>query len=158
MDKPSVYIETSIVSYLAADPSRHPVTLRNQQLTLAWWNTRREGYELYTSALTRDEAGQGDLRIARKRLALLDSIALLPREAESRQLSAALFGYIPLPEKAKADATHIATAAVHELAYVLTWNCKHIANPRLRTRIERVCSAYGFAAPRLVTPEFLMGE
>lgn len=158
MDKPSVYIETSIVSYLAADPSRHPVTLRNQQLTHAWWNTRRDRYALYTSTLTRDEAGAGDPLQAQKRLALLDMVTLLPAEPDARTLAATLITRVPLPHAARADAVHIATAAVHGVAYLLTWNCKHIANPHLRTRIGRVCAAKGHASPGLVTPESLNGE
>jgi hypothetical protein len=157
MDKPSVYIETSIVSYLAADPSRHPVTLRNQQLTHAWWNTQRERYALYTSNLTRDEAGQGDPKMAQRRLALLNAALLLPRQAESRDLANALYDFIPLPPRAGADAVHIATAAVHGVAYLLTWNCKHIANPRLYPRMSKLCSAAGFQVPLLVTPAELMG-
>src|SRR5688500_14839736 len=121
MDKPSVYIETSIVSYLAARPSRDPVTLRNQQLTHAWWNTRREEYALYTSELAKSEAARGDPRVAFQRLAFLDAAMLLPREAATRQLAKVLFARIPLPEQARADAEHIASAVIHGMAYLLTW-------------------------------------
>lgn len=156
MDKPSVYIETSIVSYLAADPSRHPVTLRNQQLTHAWWAAHRERYALYTSDLTRDEAARGDSRIAAKRISLLDGIVIHPIDEETRAFAAALFDRIPLPPKARSDSLHIAVAAVHGVAYLLTWNCKHIANPRLYRRIQRICAAFGHTAPILVTPAELM--
>ncbi|HEX6037581.1 hypothetical protein [Longimicrobium sp.] len=157
MDTPSVYIETSIVSYLAADPSRHPVTLRNQQLTHAWWATR-ERYTLYTSNAVVGEARDGDSRMAAARLALLDPITILAENAEVQALASALRHGIPLPARAHADAAHVAIAAVYGLAYLLTWNCKHIANPKLIPRIARICSAWGRNAPVLCTPAQLLED
>jgi predicted nucleic acid-binding protein len=153
MDKPSVYIETSIVSYLAADPSRHSVTLRNQQLTHAWWNTRRDEYELFTSELVVSEAADGNPRLAQRRLALLAPIQLLDVEVmEAEQFANELRIRVPMPPQAYADAMHIAAAALRGMAHVLTWNCKHIANPRLQPRIRRVCEALGYNMPVLCTP------
>ena len=159
MERPTVYIETSIVSYLAAHPSRDPATARNQRLTHAWWTTRRHDYALYTSKFVADEAAEGDRVMAQQRLALLSGIPLLASQGtRAEQFAEALVRGVPLPPRAHADAMHIALASAREMAYLLTWNCKHIANPRLLTRIEQVCSAFGFATPRLVTPESLMGE
>lgn len=153
MDKPSVYIETSVVSYLAADASRHPVTLRNQHLTHAWWNTRRDAYALHTSEFVVDEAGEGDPRLARRRLACLRSIWLLDLEvAKAEQLANELRLTVPMPPHAYADAMHIAAAAVCGMAYRLTWDRKHIANPRLHPRIGRICESAGYGFPVLCTP------
>ena len=157
MDKPSVYIETSIVSYLAADPSRHPVTLRNQQLTHAWWTTQRERYALWTSGLTLVEAAQGDERLSARRLELLDPIPVVAAPAAAPALAKALRSRIPLPERAKADALHIALAASNGLAYLLTWDGKHIANPRFRLKIEAICAAWRYDPPVFCTPAELMG-
>src|SRR5688500_194435 len=131
MDKPSVYIETSIVSYLAARPSRDPVTARNQRLTHAWWNTRRHDYALFTSRTVVDEAGRGDPAMAKRRLTLLATMPVMKLEDPEFQLAQTLQQLVPLPPRAKDDALHIAAAAVRGMAYLLTWNCKHIANPRL---------------------------
>lgn len=158
MDKPGVYIETSIVSYLAADLSRHPVTRRNQQLTHAWWATRRERYAPYTSNAVIQEAVEGDRRMAAKRMALLAGIPILAENAEVQALAAALRRGIPLPARAHADAAHMAIAAVYGVAYLLTWNFKHIANPQLIPRIARICLAYGREAPVLCTPAQIMEE
>jgi hypothetical protein len=158
MDRPALYIETSIVSYLASDLSRHPVSLRNQQLTHAWWNTRRHKYELFTSADVIDEAARGDVLSAKRRLALLAPVPLLESTLVSRLLADELLRKIPLPEHAKPDASHIAIAAVQQMAYLLTWDTKHIANPRLGHRIERICTSWGFATPILCTPATLQGE
>ena len=151
MDKPSVYIETSIVSYLAADPSRHPVTLRNQQLTHAWWNTRRQAYALCTSEFVVAEAMLGNPAMAERRLALLDHITLLASREAVLEFALALRQGIPLPRKARQDAVHIAIAAVNEVDYLLTWDRKHIANPRLLDRMARICAAWGYTLPRLCT-------
>jgi len=157
MDKPSVYIETSIVSYLAADPSRHPVTLRNQQLTHAWWNTRREEYALYTSKFVVEEAADGNPAMARARLSLLQGIDLLDVDDEITELAAVVMKEVGLPPRASTDALHVATTTVRGMAYLLTWNCRHIANPALKSRLERSCRRRGYDLPTLCTPTNLMG-
>jgi hypothetical protein len=156
MDKPSVYIETSIVSYLAADPSRHPVTRRNQQLTHAWWNTQTERYTLFTSRFVISEAALGDVTMAKRRLALLAPISLLVSREPVLEFALALQRGIPLPEKAKEDALHIAVAAADNVDYLLTWDCTHIANPRLLHRMERISAAWGYVLPQLCTPADLL--
>lgn len=158
MDKPGVYSETSIVSYLAADPSRHPVTLRNQQLTHAWWNTRRERYALYTSVLTLKEAARGNAVIAHRRLELLSSLPIVGTQSNVTQLAKALKAGLSLPEQATADAEHIALAATGRLGYLLTWDRKHIANPRLLRKVESILALWGYATPVFCTPGELMGD
>jgi predicted nucleic acid-binding protein len=158
MDKPTLYIETSIVSYLAADPSRHPVTLRNQQLTHRWWNTRRHDYALFTSETVIDEAAEGDPLVAPLRLALVAGVELLPRREEVVLLSDDISRILKLPPRAITDAVHIAFAAVYGLTYLLTWDRKHIANPALQPRLERACRLRGFDLPVLCTPKILLGE
>jgi hypothetical protein len=157
MDKPLLYIETSIVSYLAARPSRDPITLRNQQLTHEWWNTRRERYELFTSKLAISEASEGDPSVARKRLALLHRIPLLAWDDEVERLGEALCSQVPLPPQAQADALHIAISAMRGMHFVVTWNCKHIANPRLWKRMDWVCADWSVTLPVLCTPRELIG-
>jgi hypothetical protein len=158
MDKPTVYIETSIVSYLAARPSRDPITARNQRLTHEWWNTHRHRYALYTSKLVIDEAANGDPQMARLRAALLAPLPLLyPHDAVTR-LAEDLRRRIPMPPRAETDASHLALGTCYGLAYLLTWDCKHIANPRLKNRIEQICRECGYRAPKLLTPAQMLGE
>ena len=158
MDRPGVYIETSIVSYLAADPSRHPVTLRNQQMTYAWWTVHRHRYALYTSAAVIEEASTGDPRMVVLRRTLLAPLPMLLENEETRDLARALRKAIPLPPRADTDAAHVAIAAVYGMSYLLTWDCKHIANPRLIPRMARICEAWGREAPVPCTPAQLVGE
>lgn len=156
MDKPSVYIETSIVSYLAADASRHPVTLRNQQLTHVWWATARERYALYTSEFVVEEAGRGNAGMAAQRLALLSNIERLASREAVWGFATALAQGVPLPAKAREDALHIAAAAVNRLDVLVTWDLTHIANPRLVQRMERISAAWGYVLPHLCTPPDLL--
>jgi predicted nucleic acid-binding protein len=153
----TVYVETTIPSYLTAWPSRDLVRAAHQQITREWW-ARREEFDLYSSRLVVQECQAGDVQAAGERLAVLAGIPLLEQNVEVENLAAALIRGVPLPQKATADALHIATAAVHGMQYLLTWNCTHIANVALRLRIEAVCRAAGFEPPLTCTPEELSPE
>src|SRR4051794_35622462 len=154
MHRPRVYLETTIPSYLTAWPSRDLVRAAHQQITREWWSKRDE-FELYSSRLVIQECQAGDPQAAADRLAALAGVPLLEPTAEAADLAEALAEGVPLPERAAADALHIAIATVHGMNYLLTWNCTHIANVTLRPRIESVCRAAGFEPPLICTPEEL---
>ncbi|MFO0891975.1 MAG: type II toxin-antitoxin system VapC family toxin [Isosphaeraceae bacterium] len=154
MPRPRVYVETTVPSYLTAWPSRDLVRAAHQQLTREWWANRGE-FELYSSRLVVQECQAGDPRAAADRLAALADVLLLEQTDEVAAVAEALVRGVPLPERATADALHIAIATVHGMDYLLTWNCTHIANVTLRPRIESVCRALGFEAPLICTPEEL---
>src|SRR5437762_1091069 len=125
--KPTVYVETTIPSYLTARPSRDLVRAAHQQITREWW-TRRQGFDLYLSRLVVQECQAGDAQAAADRLIALAGIPLSDQGADMGESADTLMRGVPLPEKAAADALHIATAAGHGMQYLLTWNCTHIAN------------------------------
>lgn len=154
---PSVYIETSIVSYLVARPSRDPIMADRQRQTRDWWENRRGDFELSTSEITLREAALGEPAMARERIRSLHGVSVLLIRPEVAKMAKTLLGPGPLPRSAEADAYHISYAAVYNLSYLLTWNFKHIANPRMYPRIERVCRNYGFEPPTLCTPTELLG-
>jgi predicted nucleic acid-binding protein len=154
--KSRVYLETTIPSYLTAWPSRDLVRAAHQQITREWWQRRKE-YELFVSQLVIRECQAGDREAAEARLEALEGLALLAQVEEAESLARALLDRVPLPDRATADALHIATAAVHGMDYLLTWNCTHIANAALRGRIEAVCREAGFEPPAICTPEELPG-
>jgi hypothetical protein len=104
-----------------------------------------------------DKASAGDAEAARERLAVPQGLPLLDLTEEVAELAVALTFALGLPEKAAADAAHIATAAGHEMHFLLTWNCTHIANAERFVAIEAVCQERGFACPVICTPEELMG-
>jgi predicted nucleic acid-binding protein len=154
--KPRVYVETTIPSYLTAWLSRDLIRAAHQQITQEWWR-KRDDYELYSSRLVVQECREGDPKAAADRLAALAGIPLLKETNEVSLLAEALLRDVPLPQKAASDAVHIATAAVHRMSYLVTWNCTHIANATLRARIESVCRNAGFEPPLICTPEELIG-
>jgi hypothetical protein len=153
-----VYVETSILSYLASRPSRDLVVAARQQLTHTWWRKRRPAFDLYVSQLVLDEVQAGDPEVARRRVALVIDVPVLEITPEVAQLAAALIERVPLPPRAGADAAHIAIAACHGMDFLLTWNSTHIANAELRPRVEDVCRMRRYPAPVLCTPDELMGE
>ena len=152
-----VYVETTIPSYLTAWPSRDLVRAAHQQITQEWW-ARRGSYELYSSRLVVVECQAGDPQAAADRMAAMAGIPLLEQTPEVASLAEALLRDVPLPPKAASDALHIATAAVHGMEYLLTWNCTHIANVTFRPQIEAVCRAAGYEPPLICTPEELSVE
>ena len=155
--QPSVYIETSLVSYLTARPSRDLLVAAHQQLTVAWWDEQRTRYELFTSQVVLAEARAGDPDAAQRRLAVLERLPLLDVADTAIALAARLVTEQALPAQAAQDALHLAIACVHGMEYLLTWNCTHLANARLRSRIEQVCRDAGYVPPIICTPEELEG-
>lgn len=154
----TVYLETSIISYLAARPSRDLITAARQQVTHTWWRERRPEFDLYVSQVILDEAAAGDPEAAMRRAELLAGLPLLDITPGVAELAAALIERVPLPPRAGADAAHIAIATYHGMDFLRTWNSAHIANAELRPRIEEVCRESGFRPPVLCTPDELMGE
>jgi predicted nucleic acid-binding protein len=154
--KPRIYLETTIPSYLTAWPSRDLVRAAHQQITREWWE-RRHAYEIFISQLVVRESQAGDPQAAAARLEALAGLTLLEQSEEVEALARELIRRVPLPDRATADALHIATAAAHGMDYLLTWNCTHIANASLRGRIEAVCRDAGFEPPAICTPEELPG-
>lgn len=150
----TVYVETTIVSYLTARPSRDVVLAAHQRLTRDWWKGRR-AYELRVSQLVLDEAAAGDQVLRARRLRALRGIPVLSLTDAATRLAKALVRQGALPKKATVDAFHIGIAAAQEVRYLLTWNCKHLANAAMRGTIEAVCRSEGLTPPIICTPEEL---
>ena len=155
--KPKVYIETTIISYLASKPSRDLITAAHQQITHDWWETRLADFEVYISQFVLDEAGAGDADAAARRLALLDTFPLLDATPEAFELARALVERGAIPPRKAADAAHIAVATVHHMQFLLTWNCMHLANAEILAQVQAICTGLGYAAPIVCTPEELLG-
>lgn len=151
-----VYIETTFVSYLTARPSRDVVVAGHQQTTHEWWDTQRHGYELCASQLVLQEAAAGEPQAAQERLEVLKPMTFLETTAEALALAKELIRAGALPTKAANDALHIAVAAVNGVPFLLTWNCRHLANAPMRPVIESACAGKGVKAPIICTPEELL--
>lgn len=155
MDKAAIYIETSLISYLVARPSRDIIVAAHQQLTITWWENQRQQYDLFISQIVLDEARAGDQQAAEKRLATLENLPLLEINEAVINLAENLVQSHAVPIKAAQDALHIAVAYINGMDYLLTWNCKHIANAKMRGKIERVCREAGYLPVIICTPEEL---
>jgi hypothetical protein len=153
--KPKVYIETTIVSYLTAWRSRDVVRLAQQEITRSWWDKERRRFDLVTSQFVLDEAAAGDPEAARLRLQALDGIPLIDI-SKSGPLAELLITSAALPQTARLDAYHLATAAVNGIDYLCTWNCRHLANAMHRRKIEAACRQMNAEPPILGTPEELI--
>jgi predicted nucleic acid-binding protein len=156
--KKSVYLETTISSYLASRPSRDLILAAHQAITREWWERRREDFDLYVSQYVVDEAGDGDSEAAARRLRALEGIPVLETTAAVVSLGEALVRARVVARRAAIDALHLAVASVHGMDILLTWNCKHLANAERVPEILRVIRAHGHEPPIICTPEELMGE
>jgi predicted nucleic acid-binding protein len=153
----TAYIETTIVSYLVARPSRDLITMAHQEITQEWWETRFADFDLFYSQLVWDEASGGDRGEVTKRREVLTRLRQLPAREEVDDLAEALLKVGFLPRNAASDAMHIAFAAVYGIDYLLTWNCRHINNIETIWQVEEACSKKGHKCPRICTPEQLPG-
>ena len=155
--KPTVYIETTIPSFLKARTAKDIVLAGKQEVTKQWWSQRRRQYELFVSQLVYDEAGRGDSGAAQERLNALVDIPFLALDDEALELSDAIVRGGVIPAKAHTDAGHIALASRHGMDFLLTWNCRHIANAEILDTIDDVVAAYGYKLPIICTPDELFG-
>ncbi len=152
-----VYLETTIPSYLTARPSRDIVRAAEQEVTRAWWASR-DRFDLYVSELVTKEVAAGDPAAAVQRIQALVGIPLLDLTPKAQMLAMELVKKAALPAQAAIDALHISIAAVHGIDYLLTWNCKHIANATMRSKIELVCRTLHIEPPIICTPMELLEE
>lgn len=152
-----MYVETTIVSYLAARPSHDIIVRAHQEVTRRWWR-QRGTFELFASPLVVEEAGRSDSMGRSRRRRLLRNLPLLEITDDTRAVARRLLEGGPLPDRAEVDALHIGVAAVHGMEYLVTWNCRHIANARMRPQIEEVIRRSGYEPPILCTPEELLEE
>lgn len=154
-----VYLETSFVSYLTAPPreGRDPVSAAHQQITIEWWSRRRADFDLVVSQVVLDEAQLGNPVYAKNRMDAIASLPFLVVTDQAMALAHDLVSRGFLPQRAFPDALHIAIATVHQVDYLLTWNCKHIANVEVLPRIANLCEKAGLLLPIICTPEELLG-
>lgn len=154
--KPKVYLESSVIGYLTARPSRDLLVAANQQATREWWEERREHFELFISPLVEQEVSAGDAQAAVRRLAALEECLVLDITPQAVELAEDFLKRGVIPRQAAEDALHIAVAAVNGMDYLLTWNFKHIANAVLRVNVELVCRLNGYEPPVICSPLELM--
>lgn len=154
----TVYIETTILGYLTARSTKNLILAANMEITRDWWETCRGDFILYVSQAVLNEVAQGDILIAAQRLEIIQDFPLLELNQDVRDLAAQFLTRSNLPPRANVDAIHIAAATVHGLDYLLTWNCKHIANAQIQRKLANVSLDCGYQLPIICTPYELLGN
>jgi hypothetical protein len=154
----SVYIETSIISYATSRLSPKPHILVRQQDARRWWALNADRFDLHASQAVVAEASQGDAAAAKERLQLLAKVQLIPVTDQVRELAVELVSRALLPANASVDALHVAAAAIGSVDYLLTLNCRHIANAFMLPRIYAALDELGVSQPLICTPEEFLGE
>ncbi len=156
IEKSSLYLESTIPSYLAARPSRDLIVAAHQQITHDWWYQARERFDMYISEAVLEEISAGDPDAVTRRRSFVDGLSILASTDDVADLAVEYESRLGLASVAPLDAVHLAYAAVYEMAYLLTWNCKHLANGVVIQRLQTVNLSLGRLTPVIVTPEELL--
>ena len=158
VEKPKVYIETTVVSYLVARPSNDVTVFDRQRSTRQLWEEHSDAFEFVTSDIVLGEAKRGDPRESQRRIILLDDLRTLPLSPEAAALAHKLIDEGSVLPQFLPDAQHIAIAVVYNIEYLVSWNYKHIVNETKRQHIIDVCRTAGYQPTTLCTPAALIEE
>ena len=153
---PTLYLESTRPSYLTARPGRGLVADAHRQITHEWWERRRSDFDMYVSEAVVSEIGAGDADFSSERLALVAHLPILTLTDEVEVLANEYQGKLGLPDRARLDAVHLACAVAYELDYLVTWNCKHLANGSIIRRLVTFNRTLDRKTPIIVTPEELL--
>ncbi len=150
-----VYIETTIPSfYYETRVSVDMVARRNW--TRQWWKIHHTRFELVTSLAVIEELQQGNHPNKALTLHLIRELPLVPVVPEIERIVDTYVARNVIPVNPKGDALHLALAAYHSCHFLLTWNCRHLANANKFEHIRKVTEKLGLMAPTLTTPVELM--
>ncbi|MGK5083955.1 type II toxin-antitoxin system VapC family toxin [Bdellovibrionota bacterium FG-1] len=154
--KSSVYIESSVVSYFANELSSNLKIAAEQRITHEWWKKVLPKVNAYVSDYVLEEIKKGNPIEAAAQIKAAQILPLLPEKMETFDLAREYIKKLSLPKDGEIDAFHLAVAAVHEVDFLLTWNCKHIANAFKYPLIRKINSKMGYRSPTICTPRELM--
>jgi len=151
-----VYVETSVISYLTARPSRDLIVAARQEATREWWECRSVKFAAFSSQLVLREAAAGDPEAAMKRLAICQPLAMLPIDANCEALAEQLVSTGAVPPTEQEDALHVALATLSRVDFIATWNFAHLVGPVAKFRLQLAIQQLGYPPPILATPEELL--
>jgi predicted nucleic acid-binding protein len=157
MTKPRVYVETTIPSFYHEPRASADIVVR-REWTRQWWKEAPERYELVTSPAVLDELAGGMPEWSRMRLELVRNLPLLPVEPAILEIVETYIRFRLMPADPGGDALHLALASHYKCDFLVTWNCRHLANANKFGHIRRVNTMLGLFVPALVTPLELLGE
>lgn len=156
MPKPTVYVESTVMSYYTARASRDLIVAAHQEITREWWEQALPQFDAFISEFVLEEIGRGDAEAATKRLSVSEGFPILEVSQAVADLAEKYLTVLPIPDRARADAYHLATAVFHGMDYLVTWNCTHIAAGRIIAAVDAVNAGLDYATPVICTPEELM--
>ena len=156
--KQKVYLETSIVSYYTARPSRDLVIAARQEITREIWPMLQENFDIYISALVIQEASRGDKEAAKKRLKEISEFKVLEITPQAQELASLLISGNAIPAESEEDALHIAVASLNGMEFLMTWNFSHINNAFKKSAIIGAIENQGFIPPEICSPEEFIGD
>ena len=154
--KKSIYLETTVVSYYTSKPSRDIIVLAHQEITREWWHKSIKQFEIFISEVVIEEASMGDPEAAKRRLEELRDFPHLELNDKVEETAQMYMEKLEIPEKAFRDAAHLAVASVHNIDYLVTWNCKHLANGEIIRKLRDISKDLGIHTPIICTPEELI--
>jgi len=154
--KSSIYIESSVISYFTARLSKNLIVAAHQQITQEWWDNSLQYFNPFVSPVVIDEISKGDKEAARLRLGKIKNLPLLKVTSDIKKLSENYFSSLQIPQKAEADAYHLAIACWYKIDFLVTWNCTHLANGFIIKQLENINLELGVKTPVICTPEELM--
>jgi len=157
-EKESIYLETTVVSYYTSRPSRDIIALAHQEITRQWWPTAIRRYNVYISEIVIEEASSGDPEVAKRRMEEIKDFPHLELNEKVESMAQIYVERLNIPEKSIRDAIHLAVACVHNIDYLITWNCKHLANGEIIKKLMKINDSFGIHTPIILTPEELMEE
>lgn len=157
MPNPRVYVETTVPNFYH-DSRTAPEIVARREWTRQWWAGAADRYELVTSVAVIDELSAGSIEQNHDRLALVSTLPLLAVEPEITQIVTAYLIHKVMPADPAGDALHLALASFHKCDFLVTWNCRHLANANKFGHIRRINTLLGLFVPALVTPLELLGD
>ncbi len=153
-----VYIETSVVSYFTARPSRDVVIAGHQQATHDFWSRLGRDFEPLVSAIVLAESGRGKAELAEERLAAVGGFPVIRTTPAAEALARQIIDGGGIPAEYPEDALHVALAALAGVDFLVTWNFAHINNPFTRMMIRQIVQNEGYVCPEIVSPDELLGD
>ena len=153
--KKTVYIESSVISYLAARPTNDLIKSARQAITDDWWKNYKSKFDVFISALVEEEISRGNRQAAELRLKISEDIPNLKISSNAKEIASVLISKGAIPKNNEEDALHIGIATAHGIQYLLTWNFKHINNAQTKNTINKTIKDLGYLAPVLCSPEEL---
>jgi predicted nucleic acid-binding protein len=156
MAKPTIYVESTVISYYAASRTRDLIMAAHQEITWEWWEDVLPRLTPHISQIVFDEISRGDPAAAQRRLNAVGEFKVLEMIPDAAALANTYFDALDIPEKARNDSLHLALAVYHGMDYLVSWNCAHISSGRVRNIVGRINDDRGYQTPIICTPEELM--